>query len=145
MIRRPPRSTLFPYTTLFRSHSRHGEHDVSTLLVDIILTGGDLQLLVRSFDHLSFHLKRHALDGVPDLFGVFRLAGGKHEFPLRKRHFFRLLGLYKLGSLLCRRGWDVLRDGKPGRRKRRSLWSRRQIPPALVRTGIFRVFAFALV
>src|SRR2546429_2384824 len=25
MIRRPPRSTLFPYTTLFRSHGRH-EH-----------------------------------------------------------------------------------------------------------------------
>src|SRR3989454_2541806 len=24
MIRRPPRSTLFPYTTLFRSHSIHG-------------------------------------------------------------------------------------------------------------------------
>src|SRR2546429_5000946 len=23
MIRRPPRSTLFPYTTLFRSHCRH--------------------------------------------------------------------------------------------------------------------------
>src|SRR5260370_40346779 len=23
MIRRPPRSTLFPYTTLFRSHYRH--------------------------------------------------------------------------------------------------------------------------
>src|SRR2546429_2637774 len=26
MIRRPPRSTLFPYTTLFRSHIRHGRH-----------------------------------------------------------------------------------------------------------------------
>src|SRR2546421_7428831 len=25
MIRRPPRSTLFPYTTLFRSHSRRCE------------------------------------------------------------------------------------------------------------------------
>src|SRR5260370_15712573 len=25
MIRRPPRSTLFPYTTLFRSQSRHGK------------------------------------------------------------------------------------------------------------------------
>src|SRR3712207_7839704 len=25
MIRRPPRSTLFPYTTLFRSKDRHGE------------------------------------------------------------------------------------------------------------------------
>src|SRR5271170_8367908 len=28
MIRRPPRSTLFPYTTLFRSnhHDQHGQH-----------------------------------------------------------------------------------------------------------------------
>src|SRR3989449_7472941 len=26
MIRRPPRSTLFPYTTLFRSHQRRGDH-----------------------------------------------------------------------------------------------------------------------
>src|SRR5258707_3666147 len=25
MIRRPPRSTLFPYTTLFRSHCQHGK------------------------------------------------------------------------------------------------------------------------
>src|SRR5258708_38239055 len=28
MIRRPPRSTLFPYTTLFRSHAAHVGHDV---------------------------------------------------------------------------------------------------------------------
>src|SRR5687768_18186513 len=27
MIRRPPRSTLFPYTTLFRSRSRGGRHE----------------------------------------------------------------------------------------------------------------------
>src|SRR2546430_11373896 len=27
MIRRPPRSTLFPYTTLFRSLSHRGDHD----------------------------------------------------------------------------------------------------------------------
>src|SRR5689334_24800320 len=26
MIRRPPRSTLFPYTTLFRSHRHHTHH-----------------------------------------------------------------------------------------------------------------------
>src|SRR5438034_7360148 len=26
MIRRPPRSTLFPYTTLFRSHQRQVDH-----------------------------------------------------------------------------------------------------------------------
>src|SRR2546422_7852762 len=30
MIRRPPRSTLFPYTTLFRSH-RRGGHRLSRL------------------------------------------------------------------------------------------------------------------
>src|SRR2546422_3132243 len=28
MIRRPPRSTLFPYTTLFRSHVVHDQHAV---------------------------------------------------------------------------------------------------------------------
>src|SRR2546422_11292915 len=28
MIRRPPRSTLFPYTTLFRSQRRHEVHPV---------------------------------------------------------------------------------------------------------------------
>src|SRR2546422_8378349 len=28
MIRRPPRSTLFPYTTLFRSHSAEGVHHI---------------------------------------------------------------------------------------------------------------------
>src|SRR5258707_10456772 len=33
MIRRPPRSTLFPYTTLFRSHFRDaaGDDDISRL------------------------------------------------------------------------------------------------------------------
>src|SRR5256885_4906540 len=32
MIRRPPRSTLFPYTTLFRSSQRQADHPVLTLL-----------------------------------------------------------------------------------------------------------------
>src|SRR3712207_7677486 len=35
MIRRPPRSTLFPYTTLFRSHHRRhgGRYQVDEILV----------------------------------------------------------------------------------------------------------------
>src|SRR2546428_1513085 len=33
MIRRPPRSTLFPYTTLFRSNSSHGLSTVRRELV----------------------------------------------------------------------------------------------------------------
>src|SRR3712207_8336653 len=36
MIRRPPRSTLFPYTTLFRSKSLHG---LSRTLVANMVTG----------------------------------------------------------------------------------------------------------
>src|SRR3712207_7616742 len=34
MIRRPPRSTLFPYTTLFRSDRQHGAEDLVLLLAD---------------------------------------------------------------------------------------------------------------
>src|SRR5260221_10439462 len=33
MIRRPPRSTLFPYTTLFRSHVQDHRADVGALVV----------------------------------------------------------------------------------------------------------------
>src|SRR2546430_13534216 len=32
MIRRPPRSTLFPYTTLFRSRVRHGKFGEGVIL-----------------------------------------------------------------------------------------------------------------
>src|ERR1044072_8512205 len=35
MIRRPPRSTLFPYTTLFRSHENTGFDRSNVLLVGI--------------------------------------------------------------------------------------------------------------
>src|SRR3712207_9038220 len=48
MIRRPPRSTLFPYTTLFRSHGRFmGEfYDEDQILV--VLPNGDFY--VTNFD-----------------------------------------------------------------------------------------------
>src|SRR3712207_7903424 len=49
MIRRPPRSTLFPYTTLFRSHQ------VGHLLGRRLLggLGHDLLALGLAFDHLQ--------------------------------------------------------------------------------------------
>src|SRR5256885_13217746 len=34
MIRRPPRSTLFPYTTLFRSAARHHEQNRSQRVIE---------------------------------------------------------------------------------------------------------------
>src|SRR3989454_11951866 len=44
MIRRPPRSTLFPYTTLFRSHHRAGDgmfHGATGCEVERFGAGGD--------------------------------------------------------------------------------------------------------
>src|SRR2546426_5646906 len=56
MIRRPPRSTLFPYTTLFRSldgHARHvyDAHDIAVLL-------GEERHRTRRDGFLVFHLTR---------------------------------------------------------------------------------------
>src|SRR3989454_5484534 len=53
MIRRPPRSTLFPYTTLFRSDDRHigpfvARHDVESLDLRTGIVEGE-----RSEEHTS--------------------------------------------------------------------------------------------
>src|SRR5947209_10490292 len=54
MLRRPPRSTLFPYTTLFRSLDGDGIAVVFVFLVDLLgLLNGDLG---------SIHLGDHAGD-----------------------------------------------------------------------------------
>src|SRR2546422_7829457 len=54
MIRRPPRSTLFPYTTLFRSrhHDRLVLRDHSTNGTFVTIDG-DAEILVRSEEHTS--------------------------------------------------------------------------------------------
>src|SRR2546427_5411333 len=60
MIRRPPRSTLFPYTTLFRSvlvHELHARRapgvDVGGLGHAVFLEAPRRQLRVRSEEHTS--------------------------------------------------------------------------------------------
>src|SRR3712207_7421163 len=67
MIRRPPRSTLFPYTTLFRSHAASDQVQLPAILrgelLDVAarvsdLRGGlpqalDVYLHVRSEEHTS--------------------------------------------------------------------------------------------
>src|SRR5437868_12129476 len=57
MIRPPPRSTLFPYTTLFRSHrpgepvaSSRGKEDVLLRVVEVLV---GQPLLLRSEEHTS--------------------------------------------------------------------------------------------
>src|SRR5947209_14765705 len=53
MMRRPPRSTLFPYTTLFRSRDRHGSGLVRASAPDPVrnadVSGGS----IRSEEHTS--------------------------------------------------------------------------------------------
>src|SRR2546430_7529872 len=58
MIRRPPRSTLFPYTTLFRSEIHLGELGVST---SYIIIANVTTLLYKSpaFVEVSFRSEEH--------------------------------------------------------------------------------------
>src|SRR3712207_7475528 len=65
MIRRPPRSTLFPYTTLFRSSGTVSADRVADILLTFAGTGGSLgvseisrrlglsKAVVRSEEHTS--------------------------------------------------------------------------------------------
>src|SRR5262245_64202757 len=67
MIRRPPRSTLFPYTTLFRSprvlvdrlrqlgagHARHDAGDVVQERPRLVDRRRDLEAVLRSEEHTS--------------------------------------------------------------------------------------------
>src|SRR2546430_3377266 len=56
MIRRPPRSTLFPYTTLFRSVFRNAERSmgVPVLLMEPLLVSRCAALVVSTRDHDGF-------------------------------------------------------------------------------------------
>src|SRR5690242_20993766 len=56
MLRRPPRSTLFPYTTLFRSqgsqvghllHGRRSQHDIAVVAMASALDHGEVIALLR--------------------------------------------------------------------------------------------------
>src|SRR6202522_4166814 len=56
MIRRPPRSTLFPYTTLFRSALRPGQHQDGLEHVDEV----EVEAQRRSEEHTSeLQSRRH--------------------------------------------------------------------------------------
>src|SRR5260221_8666297 len=65
MIRRPPRSTLFPYTTLFRSPSRWRDgpvdagHDFHSLAVVNRLANLFLQLAVTTVDAINNEIGKH--------------------------------------------------------------------------------------
>src|SRR2546422_3965501 len=67
MIRRPPRSTLFPYTTLFRSRVRDLLHD---LVVRVAEAGGNVGIDVELAED-----RRTAADQHDELGPGFEVAG----------------------------------------------------------------------
>src|SRR3712207_7917666 len=58
MIRRPPRSTLFPYTTLFRSGALHGDVDPELLVRQLgrVLDRRDPDFLAVDHDRVAVDL-----------------------------------------------------------------------------------------
>src|SRR2546422_4501069 len=87
MIRRPPRSTLFPYTTLFRSRCRPGSGDARLVRVSAAGTGARVgRVAVRdppARDDPGSHLERADLvlpHGPPAL-----LRSEEHTSELQSR------------------------------------------------------------
>src|SRR2546430_10048736 len=64
MIRRPPRSTLFPYTTLFRSHQSRRDPGDADLFAGWSGRGGDEEMPSEAIG-LSAAFLRGAFDGRP--------------------------------------------------------------------------------
>src|SRR2546426_11703874 len=83
MIRRPPRSTLFPYTTLFRSLATHPMAGtllalVSTLSGNLLIVGSIANIIVVDAAErrgLRIDWRRHGRVGVPVTFATLALAG----------------------------------------------------------------------
>src|SRR3712207_9188020 len=78
MIRRPPRSTLFPYTTLFRSmQPKMGPHPFKTVRKPVRLTG-DVRT---SVPHAFIYCNRPAM-------GLFEISRSEeHTSELQSRQY----------------------------------------------------------
>ena len=72
MIRRPPRSTLFPYTTLFRSETQLLE----TLLPEVAALSGKDAI---AWQRLLRHLRRLESDSLAAALAALLFEGGKSE------------------------------------------------------------------
>src|SRR3712207_7427803 len=82
MIRRPPRSTLFPYTTLFRSAVR--QH-----LTDLGVTWTEAPRLVRGLDYYTkttFEFVHSGLGAQSAIGGGGGYDGGRKRTPLNSSH-----------------------------------------------------------
>src|SRR3712207_8281159 len=79
MIRRPPRSTLFPYTTLFRSDGRNGLTSEGTVRHATVISGPDQSIL----DRLSIRVGQ-SLEGATR--GIDSGVGDRKSTRLNSSH-----------------------------------------------------------
>src|SRR2546430_4896856 len=94
MIRRPPRSTLFPYTTLFRSQGDAAEHELGIQPVTAFLQ-------ITAVGHLGDHVRRAEQMAHRDVTRI-----GNRLRDARERHFVRseehTSELQSQSNLVCR-------------------------------------------
>src|SRR2546426_6993967 len=93
MIRRPPRSTLFPYTTLFRSPR---DPDIRSLIAE---TAGGRPVVIATRDALAARSEEHTSELQSPCNLVCRLllekkkpnhtptSGGRYNTPNHRSHF----------------------------------------------------------
>src|SRR2546426_6311738 len=63
MIRRPPRSTLFPYTTLFRSHGADGTGaGVAPTSFHALRAEAERRIIVAALERNHWHITKSAQD-----------------------------------------------------------------------------------
>src|SRR3989454_2925187 len=123
MIRRPPRSTLFPYTTLFRSLLEgHTALELDPASVSARRGVGWLACYARRFDQALDHLAR-AIEMNPMAVESYRILGMTLGLQDKWREAERILqdalplpgaGAYTKATL----GWVLARAGKQGEAER---------------------------
>src|SRR5256885_13811597 len=101
MIRRPPRSTLFPYTTLFRSIEPQQMFGDPLRCVMFCCAGPDEECPVARLGEKEFprQLLEHAVD---ELAGRVAMQFGQRRHPLRRRSEEHTSELQSPCNLVCR-------------------------------------------
>src|SRR5256885_10754433 len=83
MIRRPPRSTLFPYTTLFRSGQPRGSCQVEDAHASAFGAG-------ERHDHRAVEFAAHRFDGLRETRLIARVVDEHRFAPVEDRKSTRL-------------------------------------------------------
>src|SRR3712207_8395279 len=89
MIRRPPRSTLFPYTTLFRSNMQNPRLIWERVVTDVLGSGSAVVTATYRIPHRTPRGEPHELAGAMTL--VFRSEEHTSELQSRQYLVCRLL------------------------------------------------------